>query len=312
MTTSQLLILAGLFFLLFGLALLAMFLLTRNPLKARLLVLDERERARTPRAGGWRERLSRMAEPLAKLSVPAEGWESSPVRLRFINAGWRDPATPGLFHAGKTALTLGLPLLAYLVLRRDPELAFGMMFLALVCAAACGYYAPDIVLKRRITLRQRDIFESFPDALDLMTVCVEAGLAMDAALARVGSEIGLKSPVLAEELQLVTLEMRAGSSKEKALRNLALRTGVEDVDSLAKMLIQADRFGTSVGLALRIQSDQLRTRRRQMIEENAAKIATKLLFPLIFCIFPALLVVLLGPAVLQIMRTVMPVANGVG
>ena len=309
MTTSKLLILALLFFLLFGVALLVMLLLTRNPVKARLLVLDERDRARTARAAGWRERLSRLAEPLAKLSVPTEGWESSPVRLRFINAGWRVPATPGLFHAGKTALALGLPLLAYLVLRRDPDLAFGMMFLALVCAAACGYYAPDIVLKRRIVLRQRDIFESFPDALDLMTVCVEAGLAMDAALARVGNEIGLKSPVLAEELQLVTLEMRAGSSKEKALRNLALRTGVEDVDSLAKMLIQADRFGTSVGLALRIQSDQLRTRRRQMIEENAAKIATKLLFPLIFCIFPALLVVLLGPAVLQIMRTVTPVAG---
>ena len=310
MTTSQLLILALLFALVLGLALLAMLLVTRDPVKARLSALDERDTPRAARGQGWRERLARLIEPLAKLSVPAEGWESSPVRLRFINAGWRDPATPGLFHAGKTALTLGLPLLTYLLLRHDPERAAGVTFLWLVSAATCGYYAPDIMLKRRIAHRQRDIFESFPDALDLMTVCVEAGLAMDAALGRVGAEIGLKSPVLAEELQLVTLEMRAGSAKEKALRNLALRTGVEDVDSLAKMLIQADRFGTSVGLALRIQSDQLRTRRRQMIEENAAKIATKLLFPLIFCIFPALLVVLLGPAVLQIMRTVMPVATG--
>ena len=312
MTTSQLLILALLFLLIFGVAALAMLLLTRNPLKVRLSALDERESVDRRRLGTWRARLARMAEPLAKLSVPAEGWESSPVRLRFINAGWRDPATPGLFHAGKTALTVGLPLLAWLFLRQDPERAFGVTFLGLVSAAACGYYVPDIVLKRRIAHRQREIFESFPDALDLMVVCVEAGLAMDAALARVGAEIGLKSPVLAEELQLVTLEMRAGSAKEKALRNLALRTGVEDVDSLAKMLIQADRFGTSVGLALRIQSDQLRTRRRQLIEENAAKIATKLLFPLIFCIFPALLVVLLGPACLQIMRTVMPVATGAG
>ncbi|MBD8530943.1 MULTISPECIES: type II secretion system F family protein [unclassified Massilia] len=310
MTTSQLLILALLFLLIFGVAALAMLLLTRNPLKVRLSALDERESVDRRRLGTWRAQLARMAEPLAKLSVPAEGWESSPVRLRFINAGWRDPATPGLFHAGKTALTVGLPLLAWLFLRQDPERAFGVTFLGLVSAAACGYYVPDIVLKRRIAHRQREIFESFPDALDLMVVCVEAGLAMDAALARVGAEIGLKSPVLAEELQLVTLEMRAGSAKEKALRNLALRTGVEDVDSLAKMLIQADRFGTSVGLALRIQSDQLRTRRRQLIEENAAKIATKLLFPLIFCIFPALLVVLLGPACLQIMRTVMPVATG--
>jgi tight adherence protein C len=165
------------------------------------------------------------------------------------------------------------------------------------------------VLKRRIANRQRDIFETFPDALDLMTVCVEAGLAMDAALARVGAEIGLKSRVLAEELQLVTLELRAGSAKDKALRNLALRTGVEDVDALVKMLIQADRFGTSIGAALRIQSEQLRTRRRQLVEERAAKIATKLLFPLIFFIFPSLLVVLLGPSLIQVLKAIAPVVG---
>jgi tight adherence protein C len=317
LTTHQILILAITFLVIFGIAVVTMLLLTRDPVKARLSQLDERDAAATiatsDDAGqGWLQQLSRLAAPLAKLSVPAEGWESSPMRLRFINAGWRDPSTPGLFNAGKTTLTLGLPLLVYILLPHDPARPAILTFLYLVGAACCGYYVPDMYLKRRVAHRQREIFESFPDALDLMTVCVEAGLAMDAALARVGAEIGLKSPILAEELQLVTLEMRAGSAKEKALRNLALRTGVEDVDALAKMLIQADRFGTSVGVALRIQSEQLRTRRRQMIEENAGKIATKLLFPLIFCIFPALLVVLLGPAVLQIMRTVMPVASGAG
>ena len=313
MNKSQFLILAFLFLAIFGAAALAMLLLTRNPVKERLSALDEAgsSSARVPQRS-WRERLSRLAEPLAKLSVPSEGWEGSPMRLRFINAGWRGQSTPGLFHAGKTALTVGLPLTVYLLLPHGTERAMNVTFLYLIVAAAIGYYVPDFILKRKMALRQREIFESFPDALDLMTVCVEAGLAMDAALARVGSEIGLKSPVLAEELQLVTLELRAGSAKEKALRNLALRTGVEDVDSLAKMLIQADRFGTSVGTALRVQSEQLRTRRRQMVEENAAKIATKLLFPLIFCIFPALLVVLLGPAVLQIMRTVGPVAASAG
>ncbi len=304
MTMPQIVMLAAMFVLVFGVAVAAMLLLTRDPVKARLAALDERDVARVSRTDGWHERLARLAEPLAKLSVPADGWETSPVRLRFINAGWRSPSVPGLFHAGKTALTIGLPLLVYIALPHHNERPLALTFLYLVGAAAIGYYVPDIALKRRIANRQREIFESFPDALDLMTVCVEAGLAMDAALARVGSEIGLKSPVLAEELQLVTLELRAGSSKEKALRNLALRTGVEDVDALAKMLIQAERFGTSIGTALRVQSDQLRTRRRQLIEETAAKIATKLLFPLIFCIFPALLVVLLGPAVLQIMRSV--------
>ena len=164
----------------------------------------------------------------------------------------------------------------------------------------------NIVLAQMIKRRQRDIFESFPDALDLMTVCVEAGLAMDAALARVAAEIALKSRVLAEELHLVMLELRAGNTKERALRNLALRTGVDDVDALVAMLIQAERFGTSIAASLRVQSDQLRTKRRQRAEEEAAKIALKLLFPLIFFIFPSLLVVLMGPAFLQIYRVLLP------
>jgi len=311
MTISQFLILAALFIVIFGVVALTMLLLTRDPVKGRLTALDERETRAAP-SGSWLQRLAHLAAPLARLSVPAEGWEGSPVRLRFIHAGWRNPTTPGLFHAGKTALTLGLPLLLYIALRHDADRAASMTILWLVSAAACGYYLPDFILKRKIAERQREIFETFPDALDLMTVCVEAGLAMDAALARVGAEIGLKSAILAEELQLVTLELRAGSAKDKALRNLALRTGVEDVDALVKMLIQADRFGTSVGVALRVQSEQLRTRRRQMVEEQAAKIATKLLFPLIFFIFPALLVVLLGPAVLQIMQALTPVTGATG
>lgn len=309
MTMPQILLLGAMFVLVFGGAVAAMLLLTRDPVKARLAALDEPDAPSSVRADGWRERLARLAEPLAKLSVPADGWETSPMRLRFVNAGWRAASAPGLFFGAKTVLTLGLPLAVTIALPHNNDRQLAMTFLYLVGAAAIGYYLPDLILKRRIANRQREIFESFPDALDLMTVCVEAGLAMDAALARVGSEIGLKSPVLADELQLVTLELRAGSAKEKALRNLALRTGVEDVDALAKMLIQAERFGTSVGTALRVQSEQLRTRRRQLIEENAAKIATKLLFPLIFCIFPALLVVLLGPAVLQIMRSVMTVVK---
>jgi len=309
MTMANILMLAAMFLLVFGIAVAALLLLTRDPVKARLVALDERVKPTTRRGHGWRERLADFAEPLAKLSVPTDGWESSPLRLRFINAGWRAPSAPGLYHAGKSVLTIGLPLVVWIALPHHANRPLALTFLLLVGAASIGYYLPDFLLKRRVARRQRDIFEGFPDALDLMTVCVEAGLAMDAALARVGSEIGLKCPVLADELQLVTLELRAGSAKEKALRNLALRTGVEDVDALVKMLIQAERFGTSVGTALRVQSEQLRTRRRQLVEEKAAQIATKLLFPLIFCIFPALLVVLLGPAVIQIFRAVTPVAG---
>ncbi|GAA0424237.1 type II secretion system F family protein [Massilia aurea] len=309
MTMANIFMLAAMFLLVFGIAVAALLLLTRDPVKARLVALDERVKPTTRRGDGWRERLADFAEPLAKLSVPTDGWESSPLRLRFINAGWRAPSAPGLYHAGKSVLTIGLPLVVWIALPHHANRPLALTFLLLVSAASIGYYLPDFLLKRRVARRQRDIFEGFPDALDLMTVCVEAGLAMDAALARVGSEIGLKCPVLADELQLVTLELRAGSAKEKALRNLALRTGVEDVDALVKMLIQAERFGTSVGTALRVQSEQLRTRRRQLVEEKAGQIATKLLFPLIFCIFPALLVVLLGPAVIQIFRALKPAAG---
>jgi tight adherence protein C len=208
---------------------------------------------------------------------------------------------------------LGLPLAFFfgLSVRGTTIGTTGMLFYVLTAAAA-GYYLPNFVLKKMIAHRQREIFESFPDALDLMTICVEAGLGMDAALARVAGEIGLKSRVLSEELNLVTLELRAGSVKDKALRGLATRTGVEDVDALVAMLIQAERFGTSIADSLRVQSEQLRTKRRQRAEEQAAKIALKLLFPLIFFIFPALLVVLMGPAFIQIYRVLLPTFSGAG
>jgi tight adherence protein C len=165
-------------------------------------------------------------------------------------------------------------------------------------------------LARRIAYRKREIFESFPDALDLIIVCVEAGLGLDAALARVGEEMHMRSPILGEELHLINLELRAGSSRERALRNLALRTGVEDIDTLVAMLVQSDRFGTSVADSLRVHADGLRTKRRLRAEEAAAKIAVKLLFPLIFLIFPSMLLVLLGPAFISINRILLPTLSG--
>ena len=259
------------------------------------------------RGGRWLARLLRLAVPLGKWSLPTENWEASPLRQRFLHAGLRAPAAPLLFFAAKTVLATSLPaLLFFLLLHARPGLGGNGLLLCLSMTAACGYYLPNLLLARLAQRRQRDIVETFPDALDLMTVCVEAGLGMDAALARVAAEIALKSTVVSEELTLVTLELRAGSNKETALRNLAMRTGVEDVDILATMLIQAERFGTGIGASLRVLSEQLRTRRRQGAEEQAAKISLKLLFPLIFFIFPSLLVVLMGPAILQIYRQLLP------
>jgi tight adherence protein C len=184
------------------------------------------------------------------------------------------------------------------------------MLLILLTSGALGYYLPNLVLGRLVFVRQREIFESFPDAADLLMVCVEAGLGLDAALVRVTDEMRLRSEALAEELHLVSLELRAGSSREKALRTLALRTGVEEVNTFATMLIQADRFGTSIGDSLRVFSDELRTKRQLRAEEKAAKIPLKLLYPLVFCIFPALLLVLLGPAFIQIYRILLPSVSG--
>ena len=150
------------------------------------------------------------------------------------------------------------------------------------------------------------------DLIDLMTVCVEAGLGVEAALVRVADEMQHKSEALAEELHLVTLELRAGLERARALRNLAARTGVEEVEGFVAMIIQAERFGTSIAASLRVHSDMLRTRRRQRAEEAAAKIALKLLFPLIFFIFPSLMLVLMGPAMISIYRVLLPTMGGNG
>lgn len=252
----------------------------------------------------WIERVASVARPLTKLSIPEEGWEKSTLRTRFMNAGWRAASAPTLYFASKTALALLAPALAapFLVLYGS-ALGGGKVLGVLLACASFGYYLPNAVLARLVARRRREIFETVPDALDLLTVCVEAGLSLERALVKVAAEIHIKSAVLAQELQLVLMEMRAGFSKEKALRNFALRSGVDDVDTLVAMLIQSERFGTSVGDSLRVHADNLRHKRRVMAEELAAKIGLKLLFPLIFCIFPTLLMVLLGPAAMQISRT---------
>jgi len=208
-------------------------------------------------------------------------------------------------------LALVLPALALLgiTLFAGPD-ARQFLLLATLSMAALGFYLPNVVLSRLVEMRQRSLFEDLPDALDLMTVCVEAGLGLDAAMQRVAEEIGVKSHALKEELELVLLELRAGAGRDKALRNLALRTGVEDIDTLTSMLIQADRFGTSVGDSLRVFVDTLRTKRRLRAEEQAAKIALKLLFPLMFCIFPTLIMVLIGPAAMQVARQLLPTMGG--
>ncbi|ALK97858.1 type II secretion system protein [Massilia sp. WF1] len=295
----------------FGLALAALRMVAGGTVRARLDAIGVSETKPVGGAPSWLPRFVAVAAPVAKLSLPENDEEISAVRVRFMNAGFRQASAPIVFFAIKTVLTLVLPMCVFTVLSlRSTAPGTTAMLAYVLCGAAAGYYLPNMLLRNATQRRQREIFESFPDALDLMTICVEAGLGMDAALARVAGEISLKSAVLAEELNLVTLALRAGSSKEKALRDLGTRTGVEDVDALVALLIQAERFGTSIAASLRVQSEQLRTKRRQRAEEQAAKIALKLLFPLIFFIFPSLLVVLMGPAFIQIYRVLLPTFSG--
>ncbi len=283
---------------------LALLMFMPVALRRRLFTFMAPAEAQAAPGDGWIERAVKVAQPLARLSLPADGWERSPLRTRFMNAGWRHPATAPLYFAAKSLLALLLPALVALFAAGalGAMLRHGLLLLLFACASF-GYYLPNAVLARCAARRQREIFETFPDALDLLTVCVEAGLSLERGLAKVAAEIHIKSVVLAQELQLVLMEMRAGFSKEKALRNLALRSGVEDVDTLVAMLIQSERFGTSMGDSLRVHSDNLRSKRSLVAEEAAAKIALKLLFPLIFCVFPTLLVVLVGPAGIQLSKT---------
>lgn len=252
----------------------------------------------------WTKTIVEVAGKFAKLSLPSEGWENSPLRLRFLHAGHRGDAPAILFFGAKTALALLLPFVAYAYLMfAGAKPGTNGMLVTLVACAALGYYLPNLVLGRQVFVRQREIFETFPDAADLLMVCVEAGLGLDAALVKVAEEMRLKSEALAAELHLVNLELRAGSSRDKALRNFALRTGVEEVSTFATMLIQADRFGTSIGQALRIHADTLRQNRQHAAEEMAAKASVKMSFPLVLFIFPATFIVLAGPTVIGLLNS---------
>ena len=245
--------------------------------------------------------LVKVVDPLVKLSLPSEGWDKSPLHLRFLNAGWRSADAPKLYFGIKTILTFSFTTVAYQFLDKSTQADNpGLALLILLFFAAFGYYLPNVVLSRVVENRKREIFETLPDATDLLIVCMEAGLSFDQALGKVASEIKLKSVVLSQELELVLMEVRSGFTRERALKNLALRTGVEEIDSLATMVIQSERFGTSIGDALRVHSDSARTIRRQQAEETAAKISLKFLFPLIFCLMPALFIVMLGPAIMQL------------
>jgi tight adherence protein C len=240
-----------------------------------------------------------ILESLAKLSLPEQGWQVSETKLKFVRAGLRSNKAPLVYYVIKSLVTLVIPLLSAFFLASFTDKELQSIALIVVLIAAVGYYTPDLIIKFLSKRRAAEIQQNLPDLLDLLVVCVESGLGIDSAINRVSREMARSSQVVAEEFYMTGLEMRAGAGRIEALKNLAVRVNLDDLTSLVTMLVQADKFGTSLGESLRIQSEVMRVKKSQRAEELAAKIPVKLLFPLIFFIFPALLMVLIGPAILQ-------------
>jgi tight adherence protein C len=228
-----------------------------------------------------------------KIGERKESGDVGRFRARFVHAGFKNPAAPAIFYGIRLTLALGLPMLAGLL-----PVVWGLQsihqLLLLVGLTAFGYVAPSVYLDRRVSSRKAAITRTLPDALDLMVVCVEAGLGINQSLARVAQEFLVKSPILSAEFSLVGAETRAGKSTTDALRALAIRTGVADVSSLVGLLVQTERFGTSVANALRVHADAMRIRRMQRAEERAQKATLKLILPSTM-IFAALLMIFLTP-----------------
>ena len=241
----------------------------------------------------------RVAEPLNRL-VPPSAAEAAKLRKQLMQAGFRSHNAPITYRALQITTMFGLPLLtaAFYVMTARP---LDSALLPILLAFILGFFIPRFILKRMIKRRMLRIQWGLADALDLMVVCVEAGLGLNAALIRISDELKDVHPDISDEFGLVNLEIRVGRSREEAFRNLAERTGVEDLRSLVAMLIQADRFGTSITRAIRVYSNSLRMKRRQRAEQAAQKAAVKLLFPLAAFLFPTLFIAILGPAALNLM-----------
>jgi tight adherence protein C len=231
--------------------------------------------------------------------VGGEKGRRKSVKDMLIHAGYRRP-NAGVVYIGIRVVLLGAGLAGGTLLAAFFGATAGHRLLLIVAGGLLGWMLPFLVVRSRVRRRQDEIQRTLPDALDLMVVCVEAGLGLNQALVRVGEEMERVSPAVSQEFILVSLEMRAGAPREEALRNLGERTGLADVRAFVAMLIQTDRFGTSIADALRIHADELRTKRRQRAEEKAAKLTVKLLIPIILFIFPSMFIVMLGPAVFHV------------
>jgi tight adherence protein C len=260
----------------------------------------EDPKAKKERFQGVMETAKALSGPL----MPKTELEQSELKIRLANAGFRSDSAVAVYLGVRFAVFVGFVVLSLAIFL--PRYGFSYSALKpIVLFGGVGFYLPSIVLWFLRRKRQEAIFLSLPDALDLLVVCVESGLGLDAAMRKVCDEMKDHAKVIAEEFSLANFQLQMGRPRREVLHDLGVRTGVDDVRSLAAILIQADRFGSSIAQALRVQSDSMRTRRKQLAEEKAAKTAVQLIFPLALFIFPGIFVVLVGPAAISIMKVMM-------
>lgn len=267
-----------------------------DPLRRRLERVAERQDP-APTLGA---RVAARLRPLAALVRPKRDAERSRVSQLLSQAGYRSTTALSTYYGVKAVLIAALPVCVALFWLFYPKMSTGHLIFSMIAAAVVGLLIPSIWLDKRVKQRQRALRSGFPDALDLLVVCVEAGLGLAPALQRVADEIVISHPELGGELALVNAEMRAGVERAQALKDLAERTGLPDIRGLVALLVQTMRFGTSIADALRVYAEEFRDKRTQAAEEAAAKIATKMIFPLVFCLFPSFFLIAIGPAVLRL------------
>lgn len=246
--------------------------------------------------------LQLMLEQVGQRFSSAEQEKASTTRSLLTHAGYRSPSAVQTYWAVRLLSPLILLGLTLLALPFIPKLSLTMGIALVVAAAAVGWLAPAIYVDKRKQARMTRLLVAFPDALDLMVVCVESGLALPQAIERVAEEMAVSQPELALELALVNAQVRAGIPSTEALKHLAERTGLEDIRGLVSLLAQSIRFGTSVADTLRIYAEEFRDRRTQLAEETAAKIGTKLIFPLVLCLWPSFFLVAIGPAIIGVLK----------
>src|SRR5258706_12444981 len=242
--------------------------------------------------------------------IPQSPKDVSVMQRRLIRAGMRQEGALKVLYGAKAVCGVSFPALMAVALASSSADS-GNKIAAVLAAAAVGFFGPNEYVRRKASKRQKEISRGLPNALDLMVVCVESGLGLDQAILQVSKELDKAHPEISEEFGMVNLELKAGKRRVEALRNLAERTGVDDLKKLVAVLIQADRFGTGVAQSLRAHADFMRIQARQVAEEKAAKLGVKLIFPIFFCILPSLFVVTVGPVIMKIMRELIPMMNNI-